>query len=88
LSKAKSHQQRGSGLTKSALFPEFDKQDTQLKHIKSLTSALIITGGFDELLKQDLYGCLSLLNNLAENAQLQQTVIVNGVIQFGMEVGA
>jgi hypothetical protein len=75
-------------MTKSTLFPKLYKQDTQLKHIKSLTSALIITGGFDELIKQDLYGCLSLLNNLAENAQLQQTVIVNGVIQLGMEVGA
>jgi hypothetical protein len=75
-------------LTKSALFPELDKRDTQLKHIKSLTSALIIAGGSDELLKQDLCGCLSLLNNLAENTQLQKTVIVNGVIQLGMEVGA
>jgi hypothetical protein len=88
LSKAKSHQQRGSSLTKSALFPELDKQDTQLKHIKSLTSFLIIAGGSDELLKQDLCDCLSLLNNLAENAKLQQTVIVNGVIQLGMEIGA
>jgi hypothetical protein len=75
-------------MTKSTLFPELDKQDTQLKHIKSLTSVLILAGGSGELLKQDLCGCLSLLNNLAENAQLQQTVIVNGVIQFGMEVGA
>jgi hypothetical protein len=75
-------------MTKSTLFPELDKQDTQLKHIMSLTSVLIAAGGSDELLKQDLCGCLSLLNNLAENAQQQQTVIVNGVIQLGMEVGA
>jgi hypothetical protein len=75
-------------MTKSTLFPKLDKQDTQLKHIKSLTSALIIAGASDELLKQDLCGCLSLLNNLAENAQLQQTVIANGIIQLGMEVGA
>jgi hypothetical protein len=88
LSKAKSHQQRGSGLTKSALLPELDKQDTQLKRIKSLTSVLIVAGGSDELLKQDLCCCLSLLNNLAESAQLQQTVIANGIIQLGMEVGA
>jgi hypothetical protein len=75
-------------MTKSTLFPELDKQDTQIKNIKSLTSVLIVAGGSDELLKQDLCGCLSLLNNLAENARLQQTVIVNGVIQFGMEIGA
>jgi hypothetical protein len=75
-------------MNKSTLFPELDKQDTQLKHIKNLTSVLIVAGGSDELLKQDLYGCLSLLNNLAENAQQQQTVIANGMIQLGMEVGA
>jgi hypothetical protein len=75
-------------MTKSTLLLELDKQDTQLKHIKSLTSVLILAGGSDELLKQDLCGCLSLLNNLAENTQLKQTVIVNGVIQLGMEVGA
>jgi hypothetical protein len=75
-------------VTKSTLFPELDKHDTQLKHIKCLTSVLILAGGSDELLKQDLCGCLSLLNNLAENAQLQQMVIVNGVIQLGLEVGA
>jgi hypothetical protein len=75
-------------MTKSTLFPELDKQDTQLKNIKSLTSVLILAGGSDELLKQDLCGCLSLLNNLVENAQQQQTVIVNGFIQLGMEVGA
>jgi len=75
-------------LTKSTLFPELDKQDTQLKNIKSLTSVLILAVGSDELLKQDLCGCLSLLNNLVENAQQQQTVIVNGFIQLGMEVGA
>jgi hypothetical protein len=88
LSKAKSHQQRGSSLTKSALFPELDKQDKQLKLIKSLISVLILAGGSDELLKQDLCGCLSLLNNLAENAQLQQTVIASCIIQLGLEVGA
>jgi hypothetical protein len=75
-------------MTKSTLLPELDKQDTQLKHIKSLTSVLILAGGSDELLKQDLCGCLSLLNNLAENAQQQQKVIANGIIQLGMEVGA
>ena len=75
-------------MTKSTLFPELDKQDTQLIHIKSLTSVLIVAVGSDELSKQDLCGCLSLLNNLVENAQQQQTVIVNGFIKLGMEVGA
>jgi hypothetical protein len=75
-------------MTKSTLFPELDKQDTQLKNIKSLTSVLIVAGGSDELLKQGLCGCFSLLNNLTENAQQQQTVIVKYVIQLGMEVGA
>jgi hypothetical protein len=75
-------------MTKSALFPDLDKQNTQLKRIKSLTIVLIVAGGSDELLRQDLCGCLSLLINLAENAQLQQTVIGKCVIQLGMEVGA
>jgi hypothetical protein len=75
-------------MTKSTLSPELDKQDTQLKNIKSLTSVLIVASGTDELLKQDLCGCLSFLSNLAENAHLQQTVICKCDIQLGMEVGA
>tara|TARA_R110000868_G_scaffold52052_1_gene164717 strand:+ start:2132 stop:2359 length:228 start_codon:yes stop_codon:yes gene_type:complete len=75
-------------MTKSALFPELDKQDKQLEHIKSLTTVLLLAGGSDELIKADLCSCLSLLNNLAVNVQTLQTAIVDGVIKLGMEVGA
>jgi hypothetical protein len=75
-------------MSKSALFPGLDKQDKQLKHIKSLTSVLLLAGGSDELMKHDLCGCLSLLHHLAENAQAQQTTIVDGLIKFGTEIGA
>jgi len=75
-------------MSKSVLFPELDRQDKHLKHIKSLTNVLLLVGGSDELIKSDLCGCLSLLANLAENAQTQQTAIVDGVIKLGMEVGA